>query len=111
MKKQTDIAKKNNFKEWQGLWIWWKGINKTINKDDKKITTLKKYSQIYFIAADIVFTNIIISKKFDKFYFKSKYSDLAKFYYNVDKRSRLKTQKENRGKTNVYDTASELYNY
>ena len=60
------------------------------------------------MTVNIVFTNIIvISKKFDRFSLKSKYSFLANIFNDLDKFTRVKTQKEKR---NVYDTASELYN-
>ena len=60
------------------------------------------------MTVKIVFTNIIvISKKFDRFSLKPKYSFLANIFNDLDKFTRVKTQKEKR---NVYDTASELYN-
>ena len=50
-------------------------------------------------------------KIFGKLSFQSKYSCLGKFYYDLDKFSRLKTHIGNRHtKTDVYDKASEFYN-
>ena len=60
------------------------------------------------MTVKIVFTNIIvISKKFDRFSLKPKYSFLANIFNDLDKFMRVKTQKEKR---NVHDTASELCN-
>ena len=51
------------------------------------------------------------SKKFDNLSFKSKYSFLAEFFNDLNKFNKLKTRRKNtKEKTNVYDTASELYN-
>ena len=50
--------------------------------------------------------------KFDEISFKSEYYFLAEFCYDLEKTGRLDRKKEHikTSKTDVYDTASELYN-
>ena len=80
------------------------------NKNDKTATR-KEYNKSNLVySSRYCFYKYYDIEKFDKLSFKSKYSYLLKFYYDLDKLSK-KSQKENtkEKKTNVFDTASELY--
>ena len=86
LKAQADIAKKQH----QALDRIYEN-DETINKKP----TLKNDSKSYLIyMVIIVFTNYRDNKQFDKFSLKSKHSFLANFFDNLDKFTKLKTQKE-----------------
>ena len=59
-----------------------------------------------------VFYNIVILKKSDILSLKSKHLFLVEFFDDLNKFNMLNPQKEStkKRKTNVYDTASDLYN-
>ena len=70
-------------------------------------------NQIQYITVTLFFPNIIMIVKNLITFFKSKYSFLFKFFNDLNKFAKLKkhkNKKHKRKKTNVYDTASELYN-
>ena len=61
----------------------------------------------------IIFTDIIVIKKYDNLSFKSKHSFLNLFFGDLDKSNNLNPEKEStkQKKINLYDKASKLYNY
>ena len=80
----------------------------------KKVPALENYSKSNPIYSNnhSFHNDYRNSKKFNYLPFKSKYPFLVDFFNDLNKFNNLKTQKENSKKkiTNVYDTASELYN-
>ena len=85
--------------------------DETINKD-VKTGTLKTHNKSYLIySSSYSFYKYHDIRKTNKLSFRSKYSYLCEFYYDLDKFNGQKTQNEKnkREKKCVY-TVSELYN-
>ena len=104
LKTQTDIARK------QYQWL-----NKIFKPNEKEEPTLKKYnkSNLIYNTKYSFYKYHPDGKKFDKLSFKSKYSFPIDFFNDLNEFNNLNTQKEKtqkKKKTNMYDTASELYN-
>ena len=80
----------------------------------KEKSTLKKYNKSTLVyGSNYSFLKHYCDiKNSDNFSFKSMYSFLIRFFNDLDKSNKLMPQKEEtkEKKTNVYNTASELYN-
>ena len=104
LKSKMDIAKK----QYQTLHKMYE-IDEAINKK----VTLKNYStsDLVYEGNYSFYKNYRDTKKLDKLSLKSKHLFLVTFIYNLDKFTKLKTQKERtqKKKINVYNKATELY--
>ena len=104
LKSKMDIAKK----QYQTLHKMYE-IDEAINKK----VTLKNYStsDLVYEGNYSFYKNYRDTKKLDKLSLKSKYLFLVTFIYDLDKFTKLKTQKERtqKKKINVYNKATELY--
>ena len=83
-------------------------FNKTIKKEKPTLQNYSKSDLIYHSNYRF-FKYYRDIKKFDNLSLKSKYSFLEEFSNDLNKFNKLKTLKERTEKTNVYNTASELY--
>ena len=104
LKSKMDIAKK----QYQTLHKMYE-IDEAINKK----VTLKNYStsDLVYEGNYSFYKNYRDTKKLDKLSLKSKHLFLVTFIYDLDKFTKLKTQKERtqKKKINVYNKATELY--
>ena len=105
LKAKTDITKKQYQKLHDNF-----GFDKIIKNEE---TTFKNYnkSNLIYNSKYRFYKHYRSSKKIDNLSFKSKFSFLHRFLKDLNKFEMLKTLKqetENK-KTNVHDTASELY--
>ena len=104
LKSKMDIAKK----QYQTLHKMYE-IDEAINKK----VTLKNYStsDLVYEGNYSLYKNYRDTKKLDKLSLKSKHLFLVTFIYDLDKFTKLKTQKERtqKKKINVYNKATELY--
>ena len=104
LKSKMDIAKK----QYQTLHKMYE-IDEAINKK----VTLKNYStsDLVYEGNYSFYKNYRDTKKLDKLSLKSKHLFLVTFIYDLDKFTKLKTQKERtqNKKINVYNKATELY--
>ena len=104
LKSKMDIAKK----QYQTLHNMYE-IDEAINKK----VTLKNYStsDLVYEGNYSFYKNYRDTKKLDKLSLKSKHLFLVTFIYDLDKFTKLKTQKERtqKKKINVYNKATELY--
>ena len=103
LKSQTDIAKKQ-----------YQTLDKIYESDEREEPTIKKCnrSNLIYNRKYSFYKYYRDRKKFDKVSFESNDSFLDKRFNDLNKFNKLKTQKEEtqKKKTNVHDTASELYN-
>ena len=94
LKKQTDLAKNNIKDQTRCMNLIKKEGDETINKNDRE-PALKKYNKINLIYyAHHSFCKYCYIKKFDNVSLKPQYSFLANFFKDLDKRNRLKSQKQ-----------------
>ena len=104
LKSKMDIAKK----QYQTLHKMYE-IDEAINKK----VTLKNYStsDLVYEGNYSFYKNYRDTKKLDKLSLKSKHLFLVTFIYDLDKFTKLKTQKERtqKKKINVHNKATELY--
>ena len=107
LEKQTDIAKKH-YQKLDKVYEFDEAINK--NDRNSIIRKYKKSDLIY--NAHHSFCKYHYFKKIDNLSLESNCSFLATLFNDLDKFRKLKTQKEEtkEQKTNVYNTALELYN-
>ena len=81
-----------------------------IKKRKPKLENYSK-SDLIFNSNYSFYKHFCDTKKFDNLSLKSKHSFPSNFFDDLDKFNKLKTQKEKtkKKKTNVYNTASEIY--